>query len=65
MINKVEITIDIIIHATEDITKIFRALEILDLKKDKFTVHETSGYFDDPITILNIKIVKKNRPKNF
>ena len=34
MIDKIEVTIDVIIHATEDISKIFQAFEeLLDLKK--------------------------------
>ena len=27
MVNKIEITIDVIVHATEDISKIFQAFE--------------------------------------
>ena len=36
MANKIEITIDVIIHATEDITKIFQKFkEILELNEEK------------------------------
>ncbi len=60
MINKIEVTIDVIIHATEDISKIFQSFEeLLDLKEENFTIHETRGHFDNPITVLNAKIVKK------
>ena len=60
MIDKIEVTIDVIVHATEDISKIFQAFEeLLDLKKEDFTVHETTGHFENPITMLNTKIVKK------
>ena len=60
MIDKIEVTIDVIIHATEDITKIFQVFEeLLDLKEDNFTIHETTGHFDNPIILLNVKIVKK------
>ncbi len=60
MIDKIEVTIDVIIHATEDISKIFQAFEeLLDLKEENFTIHETTGHFDNPITMLNAKIVKK------
>ena len=60
MIDKIEVTIDIIIHATEDISRIFQAFEeLLDLKEGNFTIHETTGHFDNPITMLNAKIVKK------
>ena len=59
MNNKIEITVDVIVHATEDISKIFQSFEILDLKEEDFTVNETTGHFDNPITLLNTKIVKK------
>ncbi|BDQ30182.1 hypothetical protein NZNM25_11690 [Nitrosopumilus zosterae] len=59
MIDKIEVTIDVIVHATEDISKIFQAFELLNLKKEDFTIHETTGYFENPITMLNAKIVKK------
>ncbi len=60
MIDKIEVTIDVIIHATEDISKIFQSFEeLLDLKEENFIIHETTGHFDNPIIILNAKIVKK------
>ena len=60
MIDKIEVTIDVIIHATEDISKIFQSFEeLLDLKEENFTIQETTGHFDNPITMLNAKIVKK------
>jgi len=60
MIDKIQVTIDVIIHATEDISKIFQSFEeLLDLKEENFTIHETTGHFDNPITVLNAKIVKK------
>ncbi|MCH7648635.1 MAG: RNA-binding domain-containing protein [Nitrosopumilus sp.] len=60
MIDKIQVTIDVIIHATEDISKIYQSFkELLDLKEENFTIHETAGHFDNPIIILNTKIVKK------
>ena len=60
MIDKIEVTIDVIIHATEDILKIYQSFEeLLDLKEENFTIHETTGHFDNPIILLNAKIVKK------
>ncbi len=60
MIDKIEVTIDVIIHATEDIVRIFQSFEeVLDLREENFTIHETTGHFDNPITMLNTKIVKK------
>ena len=60
MVHKIEITIDIIIHATEDISKIFQSFEdILDIKEEDFTIDETEGHYENPIIMLNVKIVKK------
>jgi len=65
MIDKIEVTIDVIIHATEDISKIFQSFEgLLELKEENFTIHETTGHFDNPIIMLNAKIVKKEA-RNF
>jgi RNA binding exosome subunit len=64
MTDKIEVTIDVIVHATEDISKIFQSFEdLLEVKKDEFTVHETTGYFENPIIMLNTKIVKKQAQK--
>jgi len=64
MIDKIEVTIDIIIHATEDISRIFQAFEeLLGLKEKNFTIHETTGHFDNPIIMLNSKIGKKEAQK--
>ena len=60
MIDKIEVTIDAIIHASEDISKIFQSFEeLLELKEENFVVQDTTGHFDNPITIVNAKIVKK------
>ena len=61
MMYRMEITVDVIVHATEDILKIFQSFEYyLDLKESDFTVNEAVGHFENPIIILNAKIVKKN-----
>ena len=60
MINKIEVTIDVIVHATEDISKIFQCFdEILEVKEEDFTLIETTGYFENPIIMLKAKLVKK------
>ena len=65
MIDKIEVTIDVIVHATEDVSKIFQAFdEVLDLKEEDFTIDETTGHFDNPITVLKAKIEKK-QAQNF
>ena len=60
MINKIEVSIDVIVHATEDISKIFRSFdEVLEIEEEDFTSVETTGYFENPIIMLNAKLVKK------
>ena len=65
MINKIEVTIDIIVHSTEDISKIFKSFdEVLEVKEEDFMNLETTGYFENPIILLNAKLVKK-QARNF
>lgn len=60
MIDKIEITIDVIVHATEDIKKIFLAFEeMFEINGDDFNIQKTTGHFENPIIILNSKIIKK------
>ena len=59
MIRKIEVTIDVIVHATEDIGKIIQSLDIFELKESDFTVYETKGHYENPIITLNAKIGKK------
>ena len=65
MAHKIEITVDVIVHATEDISKIFQSFEdVLDIKEEDFTIKETEGHYENPIILLNAKIVKK-QAQNF
>ena len=60
MVHKIEIIIDVIVHATEDISKIFQSFEdVLNLKEDDFTLEEVEGHYENPIIMLKAKIVKK------
>ncbi len=60
MANKIEITIDVIVHATEDISKIFQAFEnILNLKEADFVIAKVEGHYENPIIMLKANIVKK------
>jgi len=57
---KLEITIDVIIHATEDITKFFKSFnEMFEVEEEVFSVSEVTGHFENPITILRAKITQK------
>ncbi len=64
MVDKLEVTIDVIIHATEDISKFLKSFEeIFELKEGDFTVNQTTGHFENPIIVLNAKIEKKQAQK--
>ena len=61
MIEKVEISVDVIIHATEDIKKFFDAFEeMFGLKQEEFSINNFVSQFDNPITMLNEKKKKNN-----
>ena len=57
---KLEIAIDVIIHATEDVEKFFHAFEeMFGLEKDDFVMSYLTGHYDNPIILLHNKISKK------
>lgn len=65
MVDKLDVTIDVIIHATEDISKFLKSFEeIFEIKREDFISNHTTGHFDNPITILNAKI-EKNQAQKF
>ena len=54
MIDKLEITIDVIVHATEDISKIFQSFnDVLEIEENDFNVTETTGRRAFDIFIYN------------
>ena len=58
--HKLEVTIDVIVHATEDNSKFFESFnEVFGLDKEIFSTTELKGHFDNPITIISAKITKK------
>lgn len=60
MAGKLEVAIDVIVHATEDASKFFKAFqEMFGLADEDFAINQTKGHFDNPITTLNAKLVKK------
>ena len=66
MVEKLEITIEVILHATEDIKKIFDAFsEFFEINEKVFAVEELTGHFNNPITIIRAKITKKQSKKFF
>lgn len=57
--SKIQVTIDVIVHATEDVPKILESFEILDIRKEDFRVSKTQGHFENPIVILSVNIEKR------
>ncbi len=65
MPEKLEITMEIIVHATEDVEKILKAFfEQFNISGDEFSRQNLTGHFENPITLLRAKI-KKNNARNF
>lgn len=61
MADKLEVTVEIIAHATEDVEKILDSFfNIFEIPKDEFSRQNLTGYFDNPITLLSAKIKKKD-----
>ncbi len=65
MAEKLEIAIEVIVHATEDVEKILKAFfEQFNISEDEFSKQNLTGHFENPITLLRAKI-KKNDARNF
>ncbi|MGD8299783.1 MAG: RNA-binding domain-containing protein [Nitrosopumilaceae archaeon] len=61
---KLEVTIDVIVHATEDIEKFYESFnEMFGLEKEVFSISHVSGHFDNPITTISAKLSKKEASK--
>ena len=61
---RAEVKIDVILHATENLDKIFESfLYNLNLERKSFEVQNLTGHFDNPITLLSINLKKKNAEK--
>lgn len=59
--NKTEVTIDVIIHATEDITKFQETFQdVFSITPEEFSVQNLTGHYDNPIIIMTTKIVKES-----
>ena len=61
MVEKLEISIEIISHATEDVGNILEPFsEEFDIAEKEFSKESLTGHFDNPITVLREKIKKKD-----
>lgn len=60
MQSRLEVDIQVIVHATEDKEKIFDAFEeVFGVEPEEFSVQNLTGHFDNPITLLGCKLKKK------
>ncbi len=60
MINRLQVTIGIIIHATEDSSKLITSFEkIFGLAEDDFMIQHLTGHYENPIILMTSKMVKK------
>ena len=65
MANKLEVTVEIIVHATEDLKTILDAFEkLFEVEEEGFSKKNLTGHFENPITMLNAKITK-TKAENF
>lgn len=65
MEEKVEVTIEVIIHATEDERKIFDSfLDIFGIEEPEFEKEQLVGHYENPIIFLRAKITK-NKASSF
>ena len=61
---KLEVTIDVIIHATDDVDKFYECFsEMFGLEKEVFSISQVIGHFDNPIITIRAKITKKEALK--
>jgi RNA binding exosome subunit len=64
MADKLEVTIEIIAHATEDVDKILESFfDQFEIEVDSFSKENLTGHFDNPITLLRVKFKKKEAKK--
>lgn len=60
MVNQIEITVEVIIHTTEDRKKILDSIfEMFEIKEDGFTEEKLVGHFGNSILLLKTKLTKK------
>lgn len=60
MEKRLEVDIQLIVHATEDPERIFAAFkETFDVDREDFEAQDLTGHFENPIILLHAKIKKK------
>lgn len=60
MVNNLEVTAEVIIHATEDRKKILDSIfALFEIKEEEFTEERLVGHFGNPIILLKTMVTKK------
>ncbi|MFY9300078.1 MAG: RNA-binding domain-containing protein [Candidatus Nitrosotenuis sp.] len=60
MERKLEVDIQVIIHATEDLDKIFSAFkDVFGVDREEFSVQSLQGHYENPISLVLCKLKKK------
>lgn len=60
MTHQLEITAEVILHATEDSKKIFEPIfDLFQINEDEFTIEKTLGHYGNTIVLAKITLAKK------
>lgn len=60
MADRTQVTVDVIVHATEDVDKFYASFqEIFYIPPESFSVQNLAGHFENPITILHAQLAKR------
>ncbi len=60
MANQLEVTIELILHATEDTKKIFDPIfELFNIEEEEFIMEKTLGHYGNTILLARATLVKK------
>ena len=60
MTHQLEVTAEVILHATEDSKKIFEPIfDLFQINEDEFTIEKTLGHYGNTIMLVKITLVKK------
>lgn len=61
MSNQLEVTTELIIHATENDKKVFEPIsELFAIKEEDFQIEKILGHYGNPILLAKVTLVKKN-----
>lgn|SRR5574338_249770 len=60
MEKRLEVDIQVILHATEDPQKLFDSFkELFDIDSEEFEIQNLQGHYDNPISLVHCKLKKK------